>query len=59
MRLSEEVEAEVQPGQGRPELVRDALDERLGPLMPALEALLKAQGSSVDELAQPLLPRVS
>lgn len=39
--------------------VRDALDERLGPLMPALEALLKAQGSSVDELAQPLLPRVS
>lgn len=37
--------------------VRDALDERLGPLMPALEALLKAQGSSVDELAQPLLPR--
>jgi riboflavin synthase len=37
--------------------VRDALDERLGPLMPALEALLKAQGSSVDELARPLLPR--
>ena len=37
--------------------VRDALEERLGPLMPALEALLKAQGSSVDELAQPLLPR--
>jgi riboflavin synthase len=37
--------------------VRDALEERLGPLMPALEALLKAQGSSVDELARPLLPR--
>lgn len=36
--------------------VREALDERLGPLMPALEALLQAQGSSVDELARPLLP---
>lgn len=39
--------------------VRDALDERLGPLMPALEALLKAQGSSVDELAQPLPKRLT
>ncbi|TDM09285.1 MAG: riboflavin synthase [Ideonella sp. MAG2] len=37
--------------------VREALDERLGPLLPALEALLKAQGSTVDELAQPMLPR--
>ncbi len=30
--------------------VRDALDERLGPLLPALEALLAAQGRSADEL---------
>ena len=34
--------------------VRDALDERLGPLLPALEALLAQQGRSVDELAGPL-----
>jgi riboflavin synthase len=32
------------------ETVRDALDERLGPLLPALEALLARQGRSVDEL---------
>ena len=39
--------------------VRDALDERLGPLLPALEALLARQGSSVDELGAALkLPRV-
>jgi riboflavin synthase len=37
--------------------VRDALDERLGPLMPALEALLRQQGASVAELAGPL-PRL-
>ena len=38
--------------------VRDALDERLGPLLPALEALLAQRGLSVDELAGPLaLPR--
>jgi riboflavin synthase len=30
--------------------VRDALEERLGPLLPALEALLAQQGRSVDEL---------
>ena len=34
--------------------VRDALDERLGPLLPALEALLRLQGSSVDELGAAL-----
>ncbi|WP_088287120.1 riboflavin synthase subunit alpha [Ideonella sp. A 288] len=34
--------------------VRDALDERLGPLLPALEKLLAAQGSSVDELGAAL-----
>ena len=38
--------------------VRDALDERLGPLLPALEALLARQGSSVDDLGAALtLPR--
>jgi riboflavin synthase len=38
--------------------VRDALDERLGPLLPALEALLAQQGGSVDELGGALtLPR--
>lgn len=39
--------------------VRDALDERLGPLLPALEALLRQQGQSLDTLAQPpaALPR--
>ena len=38
--------------------VRDALDERLGPLLPALEAVLAAQGGSVDELGVALrLPR--
>lgn len=38
--------------------VRDALDERLGPLMPALEALLRQQGLSADELTRPVpLPR--
>jgi riboflavin synthase len=30
--------------------VRDALDERLGPLLPALEALLALRGSSLDDL---------
>ncbi len=34
--------------------VRDALDERLGPLLPALEKLLAAQGSSVDDLVAAL-----
>jgi riboflavin synthase len=31
--------------------VRDALEERLGPLLPALEALLAQQGGSVEALA--------
>ncbi len=34
--------------------VRDAIDERLGPLRPALEALLRQQGLALDELAQPV-----
>jgi riboflavin synthase len=39
--------------------VRDALDERLGPLLPALEKLLAAQGLAAEDLAQPIaLPRV-
>lgn len=38
--------------------VRAALDERLGPLLPALEALLRLQGASVEDLARPAaLPR--
>jgi riboflavin synthase len=36
--------------------VRDALDERLGSLMPALEALLRERGLSLDEVARPILP---
>jgi riboflavin synthase len=38
--------------------VRDALEERLGPLMPALESLLRQQGLSTEELAgpKPILP---
>jgi len=40
--------------------VRAAIDERLGPLLPALQRLLAEQGSSVDELARPAaLPRGS
>lgn len=38
--------------------VRAAIDERLGPLLPALERLLQQQGGSLDELARPAaLPR--
>ena len=38
--------------------VRDALDERLGPLLPALEAVLKQQGRSLDDLGAAItLPR--
>ncbi len=38
--------------------VRDALEERLGPLLPALEALLAERGQSVADLGAPLgLPR--
>ncbi len=33
--------------------VRAAIDERLGPLRPALEALLRQQGLSLDDLARP------
>ena len=33
--------------------VRDAIDERLGPLLPALEALLRQQGGSLDDVARP------
>ncbi len=33
--------------------VRDAIDERLGPLLPALEALLRTQGRSLDDLSAP------
>lgn len=38
--------------------VRDAIDERLGPLLPALEALLRERGMSLEELAKPVaLPK--
>ncbi len=38
--------------------VRDALEERLGPLLPALEALLRERGQSLADLAAPVsLPR--
>jgi riboflavin synthase len=33
--------------------VRAAIDERLGPLRPALEALLRQQGLSLDDLSRP------
>ncbi|MBL8308609.1 MAG: riboflavin synthase subunit alpha [Rubrivivax sp.] len=33
--------------------VRDAVEERLGPLVPALEALLRQQGLSLDDMARP------
>ena len=33
--------------------VRSAIEERLGPLLPALEALLRQQGLSVDALSRP------
>ena len=33
--------------------VRDAIEERLGPLQPLLEALLREKGLSLDELARP------
>jgi riboflavin synthase len=38
--------------------VRSALDERLGPLLPALEALLRQHGQTLDDVARPVaLPR--
>ena len=38
--------------------VRSAIDERLGPLLPLLEGLMRQQGKSLDELAAPTtLPR--
>lgn len=33
--------------------VRDAIDERLGPLLPLLEDLLRERGQSLDDLAKP------
>jgi riboflavin synthase len=33
--------------------VREAIDERLGPLLPALEAWLRERGQSLDTLAEP------
>ncbi len=33
--------------------VRSAIDERLGPLLPALETLLRERGQSLDDMARP------
>ena len=38
--------------------VRQAIEERLGPLLPALEQLRRDRGLSVDELGRPPLPSV-
>jgi riboflavin synthase len=35
--------------------VREAIDERLGPLVPALETVLQQRGVDSDELARPPL----
>lgn len=37
--------------------VRDTLEERLGPLLPALESLLRERGLAVEDLAPSRLPR--
>jgi riboflavin synthase len=37
--------------------LRDALEERLGPLLPALEAALRERGVGIEDLAPPSLPR--
>jgi riboflavin synthase len=38
--------------------IRDAIEERLGALQPALEALLRDRGLELDALAQPVaLPK--
>jgi riboflavin synthase len=36
--------------------VREAIDERLGPLLPALEQWLRERGGTLDDLARPVLP---
>jgi riboflavin synthase len=36
--------------------VREAIEERLGPLVPALEKLLAQQGLALEEVARPALP---
>jgi riboflavin synthase len=38
--------------------VRDALEERLGPLLPALETLLQQRGMTVDDLAPQVSPKL-
>ncbi|MDC6169783.1 riboflavin synthase subunit alpha [Paucibacter sp. XJ19-41] len=38
--------------------VREAIEERLGPLLPALEKLLAREGLSLAELAAPLHPKI-
>ena len=54
-RPGDQVHIEIERGtQVLVDTVRDALDERLGPLLPALEALLAQQGKSVDDLGAAL-----
>ena len=51
-RIGDALNVEIERGtQVMVDTVRDALEERFGPLLPALEKLLLAQGSSVDALA--------
>ena len=38
--------------------VRDAIEEKLGPLLPALEAFARERGIALDELAQPHVARI-
>ena len=56
-RVGDRLNVEIERGtQVVVDTVRDALEERLGPLMPALEALLKERGLAVEELAPRSLP---
>ena len=50
-RIGDALNVEIERGtQVMVDTVRDALEERLGPLLPALEKLLQAQGGSLDAL---------
>lgn len=55
LRVGERVNVEIERNtQVFVDTVRDALDERLGTLVPALDALLRERGLSLDALAAPL-----
>jgi riboflavin synthase len=38
--------------------LRDAIDERLGPLVPRLESLLRERGLDLGDIVLPALPRL-